>query len=157
MHRVSAQLVVLHKPQLLRIEQDFSSIHSFLSRLLRAPPLSPSPPPVRSQDVHEGVEGGAAVHNHHTGSTATTTTNSSSSSSSQASDKSHKSAQPAGGKEKEKTPPSEARRRALHTPSYPFDLRAAVALTDRLLAELPPAELFLLAEADLRSMIRETK
>lgn len=46
---------------------------------------------------------------------------------------------------------------SLHKPTYPFDLTAAIALTDKLMEDLPPPALFKMADPDLQNMIIETK
>ena len=117
------------------MEQDFSTVHSYLSRLLR------TPAPGRPVDVTEGVEKGREKekegeeedlqHGNEKGK--------------------HK------GKQKTCDNKTGKNSSSLHTPTYPFDFTAAIAMTDKLLHELPPAALFKLAESDLQKMIIETQ
>lgn len=46
---------------------------------------------------------------------------------------------------------------SLHVPTYPFDFPAAIAMTDKLMEDLPPVALFHMADSDLQHLIIETK
>lgn len=126
--RVS-QLVLLEAPALLLLEPDFTSVHAHLSRMLR-----PSP-------------GGFGTHTQtHTGKKARAESGTETTTSSKHSgegEQSQRQARSQGGGGRP-------------TPGYPFDLEAALALTDRLIRECPPGEL-VQTDLELRNMIVECK